>query len=46
MKVLNTTNPKQKSYWKFGVVGTHVQDGIARGSGTLIALNNFDKAAN
>ena len=26
----------------FGVVGTHVQDGIARGSGTLIALNNFD----
>lgn len=27
----------------FGVVGTHVQDGIARGTGTLIALNNSDK---
>jgi len=27
----------------FGVVGTHVQDGIARGTGTLIALNNFEK---
>ncbi|WP_426094313.1 amidohydrolase family protein [Flavobacterium sp. DSR2-3-3] len=27
----------------FGVVGTHVPDGIARGSGTLIALNNFEK---
>lgn len=27
----------------FGVVGTHVPDGIARGTGTLIALNNFDK---
>lgn len=26
----------------FGVVGTHVQDGIARGTGTLVALNNFD----
>ncbi|WP_310557111.1 amidohydrolase family protein [Flavobacterium sp.] len=26
----------------FGVVGTHSQDGIARGTGTLIALNNFD----
>ena len=26
----------------FGVVGTHFQDGIARGTGTLIALNNFD----
>ena len=26
----------------FGVVGTHVQDGIARGTGTLIALNNSD----
>ncbi|WP_395053069.1 amidohydrolase family protein [Flavobacterium sp.] len=24
----------------FGVVGTHVQDGIARGTGSLIALNN------
>ncbi|MEY4084469.1 MAG: hypothetical protein RL074_256 [Bacteroidota bacterium] len=28
----------------FGVVGTHVQDGIARGTGTLIALNNFEKS--
>ena len=28
----------------FGVVGTHVQDGVARGSGTLIALNNSDKS--
>lgn len=28
----------------FGVVGTHVQDGIVRGTGTLIALNNFDKS--
>ena len=28
----------------FGVVGTHVQDGIARGTGTLIALNNTDKS--
>ena len=28
----------------FGVVGTHMQDGIARGTGTLIALNNFDKS--
>ena len=26
----------------FGVVGTHVQDGIARGTGTLVALNNYD----
>jgi hypothetical protein len=25
------------------VVGTHVQDGIARGTGSLIALNNSDK---
>ncbi|MCF8320531.1 MAG: amidohydrolase family protein [Flavobacterium sp.] len=29
----------------FGVVGTHVQDGVARGTGTLIALNNFDKSS-
>jgi hypothetical protein len=38
--------PKAEELLKagFGVVGTHVQDGIARGSGTLIALNNFDKA--
>jgi imidazolonepropionase-like amidohydrolase len=28
----------------FGVVGTHVQDGIARGTGTLIALNNIDSS--
>jgi imidazolonepropionase-like amidohydrolase len=28
----------------FGVVGTHVQDGIARGTGTLIALNNNDSS--
>ena len=28
----------------FGVVGTHVQDGIARGTGNLIALNNSDKS--
>ncbi len=28
----------------FGVVGTHFQDGIARGTGTLIALNNSDKS--
>ncbi|BDB53117.1 amidohydrolase family protein [Flavobacterium ammonificans] len=27
----------------FGVVVTHVPDGIARGTGTLIALNNFAK---
>lgn len=28
----------------FGVVGTHIQDGVARGTGTLVALNNFDKS--
>ncbi|WP_300566734.1 amidohydrolase family protein [Flavobacterium sp.] len=27
----------------FGIVGTHVQDGIARGTGTLVALNNDPK---
>ncbi len=27
----------------FGVVGTHVPNGIARGTGTLVALNNFEK---
>lgn len=27
----------------FGVVGTHIQDGIARGTGALVALNNTDK---
>ena len=39
--------PKAEELLKagFGVVGTHVQDGIARGSGTLIALNNFDKSS-
>lgn len=26
----------------FGVVGTHIQDGIARGTGMLVALNNTD----
>jgi imidazolonepropionase-like amidohydrolase len=26
------------------VVGTHLQDGVARGTGTLIALNNSDKS--
>ena len=26
----------------FGVVGTHHQDGVARGTGAIIALNNFD----
>lgn len=38
--------PKAEELLKagFGVVGTHVPDGIARGSGTLIALNNFDKS--
>jgi len=28
----------------FGVVGTHQQDGVARGTGPLIALNNFEKS--
>jgi imidazolonepropionase-like amidohydrolase len=28
----------------FGVVGTHIQDGIARGTGTLVALNNNDNS--
>ena len=38
--------PKAEELLKagFGIVGTHIQDGIARGSGTLIALNNFDKS--
>jgi imidazolonepropionase-like amidohydrolase len=38
--------PKAEELLKagFGVVGTHVQDGIARGSGTLVALNNFNKS--
>jgi hypothetical protein len=37
---------KAEEYLKagFGVVGTHVQDGVARGTGTLIALNNSDKS--
>ncbi|MEO5787925.1 amidohydrolase family protein [Gelidibacter sp.] len=26
----------------FGVVNTHIQDGIVRGTGTLVALNSFD----
>jgi imidazolonepropionase-like amidohydrolase len=29
----------------FGVVGSHVQDGIARGTGILVALNNDNKSA-
>lgn len=28
----------------FGVVGSHIPDGIARGTGTLVALNNFDNS--
>ena len=42
----NYDQPKAEELLKagFGVVGTHVQDGIARGTGTLIALNNFDKS--
>jgi imidazolonepropionase-like amidohydrolase len=38
--------PKAEELLKagFGVVGTHLQDGIARGTGTLIALNNNDKS--
>jgi imidazolonepropionase-like amidohydrolase len=38
--------PKAEELLKagFGVVGTHVQDGIARGTGTLVALNNNDKS--
>jgi imidazolonepropionase-like amidohydrolase len=28
----------------FGVVGSHVQDGIARGTGVLVALNNDNKS--
>lgn len=28
----------------FGVVGSHVQDGIARGTGILVALNNDNKS--
>jgi imidazolonepropionase-like amidohydrolase len=37
--------PKAEELLKagFGVVGTHLQDGIARGTGTLVALNNFNK---
>ena len=42
----NYDQTKAEEYLKagFGVVGTHVQDGVARGSGTLIALNNSDKS--
>jgi imidazolonepropionase-like amidohydrolase len=41
----NYDQPKAEELLKagFGVVGTHVQDGIARGTGSLIALNNSDK---
>ena len=43
---INYDQTKAEEYLKagFGVVGTHVQDGIARGTGTLIALNNSDKS--
>ena len=43
----NYDQPKAEELLKagFGVVGTHVQDGIARGTGTLVALNNSDKSA-
>ena len=39
--------PKAEELLKagFGVVGTHTQDGIARGTGTLVALNNDDKSS-
>jgi imidazolonepropionase-like amidohydrolase len=42
----NYDQTKAEEYLKagFGVVGTHVQDGVARGTGTLIALNNSDKS--
>jgi imidazolonepropionase-like amidohydrolase len=38
--------PKAEELLKagFGVVGSHIQDGIARGTGSLIALNNSDKS--
>jgi hypothetical protein len=39
----NYDQPKAEELRGFGVVGTHVQDGIARGTGSLIALNNSDK---
>lgn len=37
-------NAKAEDFLKagFGVVGTHLQDGIARGTGALVALNNVD----
>ena len=42
----NYDQPKAEELLKagFGVVGTHVQDGIARGTGILVALNNSDKS--
>jgi hypothetical protein len=40
----NYDQPKAEELLKgICVVGTHVQDGIARGTGSLIALNNSDK---
>jgi imidazolonepropionase-like amidohydrolase len=38
----DTTKAEELLKLGFGVVGTHFQDGIARGSGALIALNNND----
>jgi hypothetical protein len=40
----NYDQPKAEELLKgFGVVGTHVQDGIARGTGSLIALTTAIK---
>ncbi|GLB49892.1 amidohydrolase family protein [Neptunitalea lumnitzerae] len=43
IEVFNYDNAKAKEYIKngFGIVSTHVNDGIVQGTGTLIALNNF-----
>ena len=38
----DTTKAEELLKLGFGVVGTHFQDGIARGTGALIALNNND----
>jgi imidazolonepropionase-like amidohydrolase len=38
----DTTKAEELLKLGFGVVGTHFQDGIARGTGALIALNNSD----
>jgi imidazolonepropionase-like amidohydrolase len=44
----NFDNKKTKDFLKagFGVVGTHLQDGIARGTGALIALDSTETANN